>query len=155
MSESPVGKLFKSSRRQPTQKQMKALQFHAEGNSVRKSMILAGYSVKTANKGATVFKNVAVRRSLLGLRDYVEKNGMNTEKMGDKLLKWIDAEKDIYSKKGEYLGTAPDNEMQKYSFDQWMKLQQLDSKLNPDGKVKRRMTIEEFVGKDEETDGAL
>lgn len=143
------GKFSRTQRRNPTIKQMKALQFIAEGNSTRKAMILAGYSIKTANKGATVFKNMAVRQSLEGLKEYVREHGMTTEKMGDKLVQWIDQEKDVYNRKGELVGTAPDNEMQKFAYDKWQHLQEMGSKTNSDGKVKKRITFEEFIDEGE------
>lgn len=132
-------------RLKPTIKQTKTLQFIKEGDSIRNSMIKAGYSVKTANKGREFFKQKGVQSYVNGLQEYVVNAGLTNQKMADKFKEWIDAEK-ITTSHTEPDRSVPDYETQLKAYDRWEKIMNMGESGGP--KLKRKLTVEEFIADD-------
>ena len=133
-------------RLKPTIKQTKTLQFIKEGDSIRNSMIKAGYAVKTANKGREFFKLKSVQGYINGLQEYVVNAGLTNQKMADKFKEWIDAEK-ITTSHTEPDRSVPDYDTQLKAYDRWEKFMNMGESGGP--KLKRKLTVEEFVNTDE------
>lgn len=131
----------------PTVKQIKTLQYIKEGNSVRKSMLKAGYSLYVANKGNQFFKQTGVQNALADLKGYVTNAGLTNQKIADKFKEWIDAEKIVISHT-EPDRNVPDYDTQLKAFDRWHKIMEYGETGGP--KLKRKLTVEEFVNSDDE-----
>lgn len=147
-----MDKLGRIKRLRPTIKQTKALQFLKEekGISVRQAMMKAGYSVAAANKGKEFFKNKGVQNYLAGLKEYVTNQGLDNQKMASKFKEWIDAEK-VLTSHTEPDRSVPDYDTQLKAYDRWEKVMGMGESGDP--KVKRRLTVEEFINDDPAVEG--
>jgi hypothetical protein len=134
-------KLKKWRRGQPTVKQVKALQNINQGMSVRKALIEAGYSIKTANKSTLFFKAKGVQSAIMGLKMEIQNIGITNKRIAAKFNEWIDAKKKLSTKSGVIVDEDYDTQIKAYDRmkDIW------DADENPQGQVKRKLTIEEFV----------
>lgn len=109
-------------------------------------MILAGYSIKTANKGTSLLKFKNAQNTLLAMKEIVVKKGMTAEKMADKLVEWIDAEEPVINRKtGEIDGYVKDSATQIKAYDRWKHLVEKSEETPIGGQLKRKLTIEEFI----------
>lgn len=144
--EGEVITIKKKRNRTPTIKQVKAIKYINKGNSVRKSLILAGYSIKTADKSTDFFKARGVQNALGTLKQHVLDKGLSTEKIADKFAEWIDATKP-FSSNTEPDRNIPDYDTQLKAYDRWKGVMDIGEKK--DGKVSRKLTIEEFINEDE------
>jgi len=151
MEEKPI----KRRRRAPTIKQVKAIKYVNQGNSVRKALILAGYSIKTANKSTDFFKHRGVQNAIGTLKQHILDQGLSTEKIATKFKEWIDAQHKVpqvvdRDEKGkpiyEYVN-EPDYDTQVKGYDRWKDV--MDENGGSSGKVKRKLTIEEFISEDD------
>jgi hypothetical protein len=134
-------KIKKWRRGQPTVKQVKALQNINQGMSVRKALIEAGYSIKTANKSTLFFKAKGVQSAIMGLKMEIQNIGITNKRIAAKFNEWIDAKKKV----GTKMGILEDNDYdtQIKAYDRMKDIWNADE--NPAGKIKRKLTIEEFV----------
>jgi len=132
-------------RGQPTVKQVKALQNINQGMSVRKALIEAGYSIKTANKSTLFFKAKGVQSAIMGLKMEIQNIGITNKRIAAKFNEWIDAKKKISTKQGIIIDE--DYPTQLAAFDRMKDIWNADE--NPGGKVKRKLTIEEYVNEEE------
>ena len=130
-------KIKKWRRGQPTVMQVKALQNINMGMSVRKALIEAGYSIKTANKSTLFFKAKGVQNAIMGLKMEIQNIGITNKRIAAKFNEWIDA------KKKTKFGEDNDYDTQIKSYDRMKDI--WNAEENPGGKIKRKLTIEEFV----------
>lgn len=83
----------------PTQKQLKAEYYRAQGNSKRKSMQKAGYSLPSMNAGAAFTPRL---QEYLGLKmqSKLREHGIDEDKIAEKMAGWLDAQKVTTDKEG-------------------------------------------------------
>lgn len=129
----------------PTVKQIAALNYINQGMSKRQAMIRAGYSVSTARypKGNLMVSNGA-KQTMESLKEELINKGLTVEYMAGKIKEWIDAKKIITSHTGPDF-EFPDWEVQIKGFKEYGKIMGFDSSQDEIAKVKRKMTITEFV----------
>ena len=101
-------------RGQPTATQVKALQNINQGMSVRKALIEAGYSIKTANKSTLFFKAKGVQNAIMGLKMEIQNIGITNKRIAAKFNEWIDAKKKVFTKMGEFEDNDYDTQIKAY-----------------------------------------
>lgn len=130
--------------RQPTLKQVKTLQGIAAGKSMKRAMIDAGYSLTTAHKGMSIFRDNSFKEAVMGVKVKAElaRIGTTPTKIAQKLTDLMDAERTIVVDKDTV--KVEDNRIQldatKLVNDIWND----NDSLHPT--PKRRITFEEFSG---------
>lgn len=134
--------------RQPTIKQIKALQNIKQGMSVRGSMIKAGYSIKQANKSTQFFKKPGVQKALESQLIYLDKYGLTHDKYAQKLAEFVDAKKIVTSLSGDVVAETQDYRTQIEGMKLWNGV--LERHQVGGQKKKREMTITEFVNEEED-----
>lgn len=127
----------------PTVKQIKALRYMNQGMSQLAAMKKAGYSKNSASKPSQEFwptKGVQALISSMALE--LADSGLNTAFMVKKFKEWMDAKKYV-GKNGEEVN---DPATQMLAYDRWKKVMDEQAPQKTDGgKIKRKMTIEEFI----------
>lgn len=137
--------------RPATLKQIKALQYINQGFSKRQAMIKAGYSAKTAASPSIHLMNkVGVKDILYGMAGDLVDAGLTKEFITLKIKEWFEAQKVDHSHTGPDT-LVPDYDTQIKAYDRWEKI--MEQQINPEKKVKRKLTIEEFVTGEEEKVG--
>lgn len=158
-------KPIKRRRRQPTPRQIKAIQYINMGYSKRQAMIKAGYTPKVAEDPANnLLRKVSVKNFINGMAGELVDAGLTKEYMIGKFKEWLEAQKVIgarvvVKKESPTPSTdlkpansmtndfveVPDYETQLKAFDKWKKI--MDDQGNPQGggQMKRKLTIEEFI----------
>lgn len=139
--------------RPPTLKQIKALQFINQGNSPRRAMIKAGYSLSgaAAHPGRDLFAKDGVKRMISTMAGELASEGLTMKYMVGKFKEWLEATKSTNSFT-EPDKNVPDYAVQLKAYQEWKKIMdQYEASINPEGQqIKRRLTIDEFVtGKEE------
>lgn len=132
-------------RKQPTLKQIKALQYMNQGMTKRSAMLKAGYSVAAANhpKQALMEKK-SVRKILRGMADELQDVGLTQAYMANKVAEFMEASK-IHSSPTEPDREVPDYQTQVRGYNIWKDAMEKAEGGESEGKVKRKLTIEEFV----------
>lgn len=134
--------------RKPTIKQIKTVQYMAMGMSRHAAMKKAGYSPNTyvhARIGHAPFeKSQGVQQILSSMIGHLTTEGLTTEAMAIKFKEWINAQK-IHSSHTEPDREVPDYETQIKAYDRWSKLLGIQEGEIGKGKIKRQMTVTEFI----------
>lgn len=146
-------------RRQATLRQIKAIKYLSEGMSKRAAMMKAGYAVTTAmHEAHKLTTSTAVEGLLDKLKDDLAQKGLTTDKIADKFVEWLDAQRTVgarvvVKREGGELPTAesrtddfievPDYDTQIKAYDRWKGI--MDSGDKKDKGIKRKLTIEEFI----------
>lgn len=117
--------------RNPSIRQIKALQNLAQGMSKRQAMIKAGYSLSTANQAARVFDKKSMKNLLETYKELFEKAGINPAYIVGKFSEWLNSENE---------------EVQLKAYDRYEKIMGIVGKENQKTEgFKRTLTIQEFV----------
>lgn len=116
------------------------------GIGVATAMRQAGYSRQTARAKSTAFlKSDAVQKTLMTMRKHLENEELTGVYMAKKFKEWIEAQKLVKDLSGQVVDSEPDYDTQlkgaKLMFD---RIDKEESQSDP--KLKRKLTIEEFVG---------
>lgn len=116
------------------------------GMGVSTAMRQAGYSIQTAKgKSTAFFKSPTVQKTLMTMKKHLEDEEITGVYMAQKFKEWIDAQKLVKDLSGQVVDKEPDYDTQikgaKLMFD---RIDKEESQNDP--KLKRKMTIEEFVG---------
>jgi len=143
-------------KKQPTVKQIKAIQYINQGMSQRQAMLKAGYSNVTASTSSSrvLMKSKGVRDLLAGMAGELQDAGLHNKYMVDKFKEWLEAQKttsgmrikknkDGSVEKLEAV-TEADYQTQIAGYDRWKKIMD-DQAPGNTGKVKRKITLEEFL----------
>lgn len=131
----------------PTLKQIKALKYISQGMTKRSAMLKAGYSMSTAaHPKRELLSHKGVQNSLASLKTRLVDKGMTDEFMVNKFWEWMNAQK-LTNSLTEPDREVPDYQTQLKAYDKWKDLQ---DDMGGGGKVKRKLTIEEFVTDKEE-----
>lgn len=93
-------------RYKPTQRQLKAEYYRAQGDSKAAAARKAGYSGKHPGTN-NIFSQPLEKYLSYRLRNELVKRGMDEKKIADKMLQWIDAKK-IYVAKGGHVVETED-----------------------------------------------
>ncbi len=129
--------------KKPTIKQVRALQYISQGMSKRQAMIKAGYSKSSADApGQMLMKREGTKQLLDSFKLDLIRAGLTGEHWANKIFEWSEATKIDHSSTGPDLD-VPDYDTQIKGFDRWHKV------MAPEGQtsgVKRKLTIEEFIG---------
>lgn len=145
----PEVKVRKKRRDKPTLKQIKALQYKNQGMSTRKAMMKAGYGDVAANHpGKHFWPSKGVQTALASFKGEVIDQGLNTKYMAAKFKEWLEATK-VQTSHTEPDRKVPDYDVQIKAYDRWGKIME-DKPL--EGKIKRQMTVTEFVFGEKEGD---
>lgn len=133
--------------RNPTIRQIKALQYVNQGMSKRQAMKKAGYSKAVWNhNSSTLMKKQGVQQMLGSMQGKLTDAGLTTEYMAKKFKEWLEAQK-IHTSHTEPDREVPDYDTQIKAYDRWEKV--IGVTQGTKGKVKRQMTVTEFVMGDE------
>lgn len=140
--------------RPPTLKQIKALQYINQGDSPRKAMVKAGYSLSggASHPGRNLFATPGVKRLISNMAGELSDEGLTVKYMVGKFKEWLEATKTTNSFT-EPDKNIPDYKVQLEAYKEWKKIMdQHEQAVNPQGgQISRKLTIEEFVtGKEEE-----
>ena len=141
----------------PTLMQIKAVQYINQGMKAAPAMRKAGYSDKSARTPKpALMKSNGVQKLLSGMVGKLNDEGLTTEAMSIKFKEWINAQK-VHSSVTEPDRMVPDYDIQLKTYDRWAKLLGINeeaARINGGQKVKRSMTVTEFVtGEKEERKG--
>lgn len=138
-------------KRQPTLKQIRALQYRNQGMSKRAAMMKAGYSKGAYNNpGAVLMKSRGVKQIINSMAGDLEDAGLTAEFMSLKFQEWISATK-VHSSPTGPDRDVPDYQTQLRAYKAWKDIIDAERGTGDDkGKVKRKLTIEEFVTDDPE-----
>lgn len=144
-------------RTQPTIKQIKTLVLMNQGKSKRAAMIQSGYKVDVAEKPRReFFKSPAVQAMIQSMASELANEGLTVEYMKGKFKEWLEAEKIDHSHTSPDQ-LVPDYDVQLKAYDKWKKIMDEHNQgvmgNNGLGKVKRKLTIEEFVSDSEQQQG--
>lgn len=132
-------------RRQPTIKQIRALQYRNQGMTKRAAMKKAGYSPAAYNNpGATLMKSRGVKQILQSMAGDLEDAGLTAEFMAQKFQEWISAKK-IHTSMTEPDREVPDYQTQLRAYKAWKDIVDAERGSGEDKKVKRKLTIEEYI----------
>lgn len=146
IEDKPVGEK-KRRNRKPSIKQTKALQYMNQGNSMRKSMQMAGYK-SLANQGKRFFEFKGAQRALESMAGYLEQQGLTNQYMAQKIKQFTEAEK-IHSSIKEPDRVVPDYRTQIEGVKLWREI--LDNNMkSQQGVKKRELTITEFITGEEQ-----
>lgn len=113
-----------------------------QGMSVRKAMIKAGYSIQTANHGVTNFKSKSFISAVQDIRKELLDIGVTPQRIAKKINDLLDAKKAIVVDK--QIELVDDNQIQSKTVDQVRDIWGM-GEGDANGKVKRRLTVEEFI----------
>lgn len=134
--------------RPPTLKQIKALQFINQGDSPRKAMIKAGYSMSgaAAHPGRDLYNRPGVKRMISNMAGELADEGLTMKYMVGKFKQWLEATKTTNSFT-QPDKNIPDYKVQLEAYKEWKKIMdQYEQGLNPQGgQLSRKLTIEEFI----------
>lgn len=128
--------------RRATLKQVLALKYINQGMSKRQAMIKAGYSPSTAeNPKMKLFAKSGTQRLIDTLKSEMVNQGLMPNYVAGKFKQWFEA------KKIDHSHTGPDKEVDDYdtqlkAFEKWEKVMGIEE---TDPKVRRKLTIEEFI----------
>jgi|SRR5882724_675059 len=141
----PQEKVIRRRKKQPTVKQIKAIQYINQGMSQRQAMLKAGYSDVTARTSSTrvLMKSRGVRDLLAGMAGELQDAGLHNKYMVDKFKEWLEATK-VNNSPTEPDRVVPDYQTQLAGYDRWKKIMD-DQAPGNTGKVKRKITLEEFL----------
>ena len=115
-----------------------------QGMTVHRAMKEAGYSQASLVQSSKFKKSPVVQKMMSGLKSKLVDKGFTVEFLADKFMEWMQADKTISTKFGEI--TNPDYDTQIKAYDRAKEI--LDIK-ETDSKVRRKLTIEEFVNEEE------
>lgn len=133
----------KPRRVKPSIRQIRALQYKNQGMSTRQAMIKAGYSKNSSGQpGRLLYGTGGVKQILDSMAGELNDAGLTTKYMVGKFKEWMEAEK-VHTSHTEPDRTVPDYDVQLKAYDRWEKV--MTPKDIGGGKVKRKLTIEEFV----------
>jgi len=138
----PQEKVIRRRKKQPTVKQIKAIQYINQGMSQRQAMLKAGYSDVTARTSSTrvLMKSRGVRDLLAGMAGELQDAGLHNKYMVDKFKEWLEATK-VNNSPTEPDRVVPDYQTQLAGYDRWKKIMD-DQAPGNTGKVKRKITLE-------------
>ena len=138
-------------RRPPTLKQIKALQYMNQGMSKRQALIKAGYSESVYSHPQKAFmQKKGVRQIIDTMVGELNDAGLTTAYMVNKFKEWMESQQSVVTKGGQVIEIGPDHQLQLAAYREWKKIIDQEKGDNPNGKVKRKMTIEEFVTGEEQ-----
>lgn len=131
-------------RSKPTLKQIRALQYINQGMSKRQAMLKAGYSEGAArHPKVALMEKKGVRRMISDMSGQLQDAGLTTQYMVQKFAEWMEATK-LHTSMTEPDREVPDYQVQLKAYTEWKKV--LDAENNGEnGKIKRKLTIEEYV----------
>ena len=128
----------------PTIRQIKALQYINMGMSKRKAMIKAGYSHNVADEPTKKLINTpGVQLLLESMRNELVDQDLTVKYAAKKMKEWFEAKK-THSSHTEPDREVPDYDVQLKAYDRWAKIVNVGTEPSQ-GKVKRQMTVTEFV----------
>lgn len=120
-----------------TLKQIKTLLYMNQGMSKHRAQLKAGYSKVGANKTKkSFFAKKGVKQMIVDMADQLADQGLTTQYMAVKFKQWLEA---------ETVQGIPDTKNQIEAYKEWKKV--MDERDTAEGglKMKRKLTIEEFV----------
>jgi hypothetical protein len=124
-------------KRKATLRMIKALQYMNQGLSHHKAKLKAGYSLGEAIKPKRIFlQRKGVQQMIADMGEELVNQGLTTQYMTIKFKQWLEAT----NEKG-----SPDNRVQMEAYREWKKVMDEQSETENGLKVKRKLTIEEFV----------
>ena len=131
---------IKRRHRTPTPKQIKALQLINQGYSKRKAMLEAGYAKSTANcKTHLVTRSRAAMEVFESMKGALTSSKLNGEYMARKFEKWLEAQK-----------SDPDD--YKTQIAAFKEFKDVVKPAEAESGLKRKITYEEFLGTENETE---
>lgn len=120
-----------------TIKQIRTLQYMNQGMSRRKAQLKAGYSQAHADIPKHIFfKKKGVQQMIVDMAEQLVNQDLTTQYMAIKFKQWIEAKND----KGN-----PDTKQQIDAYREWKKVMDQHQEAESGLKMKRKLTIEEFV----------
>jgi type II secretory pathway component PulK len=132
----------------PTLKQIKTLQYMNQGMTVHRAMKEAGYSQSSLVQSSKFKKSPVVQKMMSGLKSKLVDKGFTVDFLADKFMEWMQAEKTVVSKFGEVTNSDYDTQIKAYD-----RAKEILDIKETDPKIKRKLTIEEFVNEDKGENG--
>ena len=124
-----------------TLKQVTALKLISQGYSKRQAMLKAGYSAGSADHPSSrLLQRVSTQEMLDDFRDILVKEGLTAAYMANKFKEWLNA--------GKSNGN-PDYTTQIRCYDRWKDILEREESPENHGKIKRRISFEEWITGDE------
>lgn len=157
IKESKTQKVKRRRIQKPTIKQVKALQLYNTGKySMRAALKEAGYGKGVIQKSTLFMKQKGVQSAMLALMGFMEGYGLTPEKKAKKIAEFVDAKKVVTSLSGDVVAETPDYKTQLEGVKMWNDLdEKMRQEENPQqGKVKRQLSITEFVTGEDDTNAS-
>lgn len=126
--------------KKPNKRQQKYMTYVMQGYSKKDAKKKAGYTGTTIEKA---IETPAMKAILLSLKDRFTQAGIDEKYWVQKFKQWAESDKVVAVKDGEKILHA-DTDAQMKAFDRYREWTKDDGK-GPDGKVSRRITLEEYV----------
>lgn len=127
----------KPKKHKATIRQIRTLQYMNQGMSKHAAQLKAGYKETTAEKPKRVFfARKGVQQMIVDMAEQLVNQGLTTQYMALKFKQWLEAE----NNEGN-----PDTKNQLEAYKEWKKVMDEHSGAEQGLKMKRKLTIEEFV----------